>query len=169
MGNEISSPEVKEMFIRTDLNSNGRVELHEFRQFLDENFKDLRAFASIILKIYGSKNEMSPKQFEDFCNDTKVTDKNDPNYIGRKLFDYIDVDHSNTITNDELYKIVMELELPHDESKEAVKSFAREMEIYADDSDYNVEFTYEEFIEKCLKILGSIWKDSTRSEECKIE
>lgn len=169
MGNEISSPDAKAMFIATDLNSNGRIDIDEFRPFLEKHFKDLRAFAKIIVKIYGTDCELSPKQFEEFYSATKITDRQDPGYIGRRLFDFIDVDHSGGITNDELYDIVLDLELPHDENKDAVRGLAREMEICEDDANYRIEFTYDEFCGKCLQILGGLWRDSQVGDECRIE
>lgn len=160
MGNS-SSSEIKELFKKTDTDGNGVLDIDEFRVLLSEQFKEFRCFARIIFDLYSSKKDsITFKDFTRFIGDTKIKDKNNKSYIGRKIFNFIDSDHSGAISLQEYQSVVDKLEFPDGMPKSNVDV----------DLDKDGDMSYEKFLVAIMQVFGSVWSMiSPDDPECDVE
>ena len=151
----ISSAEVQNTFKTIDKDGNGVLDVNEFKEFMFKDYPSLRSFYKLIMEIYGKNNQMSYKQFEKFLKDTKVKDKNSKKFLPKRIFKYIDVDNSKTVSGAEMKKVINLIELPPGEKFE-----------FNDDDSYN----YNEFYSLIVQVWELAWKLSDVDvQECDVQ
>lgn len=158
MGNS-SSSEIKELFKKTDTDGNGVLDIDEFRTLLSEQFQELRSFAKIIFKLYSSKKDaITFKDFVCFIKDSKIRNKTNKSYIGRKIFNFIDSDHSGMISREEYESVINDLEFPSG------------MQRGNNEINSNEEMSYEQFLVAIMQVFGSIWSVVSEEDDgCDVE
>lgn len=139
--------EAREEFQTIDLDRNGTLEENEldsyFRQSKDINKQSLRCFSKLICSIYGQQGKVSFDQYLKFYTGLTV-DRDDENYIGRHIFEYIDTDKSGTIESEEFQKVVDLIKFPEGHKQSTV--------------DKVDEMDYEAFSKQFYTILRMAWK-----------
>lgn len=141
--NQSLGKSASEAFLQIDKDRNYSLDKDELSQFLDEFSPHLKPFIPLLLKVFGKNDKMSWKSFHEFYS-SFIEKTSSPNYISRRVFNYIDDDHSGIIDFEELNTVIDLIDAP----RSLVLSLLTRI----------TEMNYEQFNLQFYAIMVYLWK-----------
>lgn len=132
-------------FRRIDSNGNGSLDANELTNYLSSSKPELRSFPRLIIKIFGNGRSIDWSRFYYSYRSFSASPDDDENYIGRKIFDFIDKDGSGHIDSNEFNQILNYIDAP----KGQLQAFIMVGSL-----------TYPQFKRKFYDLLTMIWRSS---------
>lgn len=132
-------------FRRIDENGNGELDAAELTNYLSANKPELRSFPRLIIHIFGDDRSIDWSRFYYSYRSFSASPDDDENYIGRKIFNYIDKDGSGKIDSREFNHILDYIDAP----KGQLQAFMM-----------TGTLTYPQFKKKFYELLTMIWRSS---------
>lgn len=100
-------------FARIDKNRNGKLDLKELEIYISLHKPELRSFPRLIIHIFGDGESIDWTHFYYSYRSFSASPDDDENYIGKKIFDYIDKDKSGIIDSSEFNKVLEYIDVPN--------------------------------------------------------
>ncbi|OHS94314.1 hypothetical protein TRFO_11164 [Tritrichomonas foetus] len=138
-------------FRRIDRDGNGHLDAKELEQYLVKK-PQLRCFPRLIIHIFGSNETIDWSQFY-YSYRSFSASPDDENYIGRKIFDFIDKDKSGSISGTEFDSILSYIDAPKGQLQQFLCGSGT--------------LTYPQFKDKFYRLLTLIWRScGFESQQC---
>ena len=132
-------------FRRIDTNGNGELDSKELTNYLSSNKPELRSFPRLIIHIFGDDRSIDWSRFYYSYRSFSASPDDDENYIGRKIFDYIDKDKSGKIDSTEWNHILDYIDAPQGQLQAFMMTGT---------------LNYQQFKKKFYDLLTMIWRSS---------
>lgn len=132
-------------FNRIDKDGNGQLDAKELTNYLTQYKPELRSFPRLIIHIFGDGKTIDWSRFYYCYRSFSASPDDDENYIGRKIFEYIDSDKSGEIDSNEFNQILDYIDAPRGQIH-PLRSVG--------------SLTYPDFKKKFYELLKMIWRSS---------
>lgn len=132
-------------FRRIDENGNGLLDARELANYLSSSKPELRSFPRLIIHIFGDGKSIDWSRFYYSYRSFSASPDDDDNYIGKKIFNFIDKDGSGHIDSTEFNQILNYIDAP----KGQLQAFILVGTL-----------TYPQFKRKFYELLTMIWRSS---------
>ena len=133
-------------FRSIDADGNGQLDEAELRRYLSSpraGRAELRSFPKLIIHFFGSDGTVTFEQFLAFFKSLTAPTSSDE-FLGRKIFDKIDLDHNGVIDQQEYSRVLDLIESPGGQLKRPDL----------------VDMNYETFRKEFFVVLKMVWKSS---------